>query len=120
MPPCHIAAVMIYVPAPAEGLAWYEKAFPSATRERLEEQEFEYLRVGDIRLEVVQADEKVSPGPRGTVVYWNVANLKESLLALQTIGATLYRGPMNIENGQSMCQVQDPWGNCFGLRGARA
>jgi len=120
MPSCYIVAVMIHVPGPAEGLAWYEKAFPSATRHRLDGQEFEYLQVGDTRLEIVQADEKVSSGPRGTVVYWNVANLSESLLALQNIGARLYRGPMTIENGQSMCQVQDPWGNCLGLRGATA
>jgi len=24
---------------------------------------------------------------------------------------------MLIENGEAMCQVQDPWGNCIGLRG---
>ena len=60
-----------------------------------------------MRIEIVKADEKVSAGPSGTVVYWQVENL----------AAKLYRGPMNIENGEAMCQVQDPWGSCIGLRG---
>jgi len=55
--------------------------------------------------------------PRGTVVYWRVAEFDEALAHLLGVGATLYRGPMAIEDGQLMCQVQDPWGNCLGLRG---
>ena len=33
------------------------------------------------------------------------------------LGATLYRGPMLIENALAMCQVKDPFGNLIGLRG---
>ncbi|MEZ8336060.1 glyoxalase/bleomycin resistance/dioxygenase family protein, partial [Vibrio splendidus] len=29
-----------------------------------------------------------------------------------------YRGPMAIENGLFMCQIEDPFGNLIGLRGA--
>ncbi|TOL44982.1 glyoxalase/bleomycin resistance/dioxygenase family protein, partial [Vibrio parahaemolyticus] len=35
----------------------------------------------------------------------------------QKLGARLYRGPMEIEDGLSMCQVEDPFGNLIGLRG---
>lgn len=38
----------------------------------------------------------------------------------ERLGAVRYRGPMQIEPGVWMCQVQDPWGNCLGLRGAWA
>ena len=61
-------------------------------------------------------DEKVGAGPCGTVVYWSVPDLDAALSWLQDHGATLYRGPITIEGGQRMCQVQDPWGNCIGLR----
>ena len=33
------------------------------------------------------------------------------------LGATLYRGPIAIENELFMCQVKDPFGNLIGLRG---
>ena len=89
----------------------------SAVRSRIAEPEFEYLLVGSTRIEVVPSDSKVSSGPSGSVVYWRVAQFEEALAHFQGIGATLYRGPMRIEGGELMCQVQDPWGNCVGLRG---
>jgi predicted enzyme related to lactoylglutathione lyase len=112
-----IASVMVHVPDTAEGLAWYARAFPSARRVTVESHDFQYLELGAIRIEVVQADDKVAAGPSGTVVYWQVSDLEGPLRRLLELGATLYRGPMAIENGQGMCQVRDPWGNCLGLRG---
>jgi len=112
-----VTAVMVHVTSVADGLAWYQRAFPSAVRSRIAEPEFEYLLVGSTRIEVVPSDSKVSSGPSGSVVYWRVAQFEEALAHFQGIGATLYRGPMRIEGGELMCQVQDPWGNCVGLRG---
>ncbi len=112
-----IAAVMIHVPDPEQALAWYEKAFPTAKRQKADNIAFEFLVLGNVQIEVVQADEKVSSGPSGTVVYWWVENLAGAVAHLESIGARLYRGPMRIEREVSMCQVQDPWNNCIGLRG---
>ena len=112
-----IRAVLIHVPDPAAGLVWYQLAFPQSIKNTVQEFAFDYLQVGDVRIEIVAADDKVSSGPSGTVVYWHVENIKISISALEAIGATLFRGPLNIENGESMCQMQDPWGNCIGLRG---
>jgi predicted enzyme related to lactoylglutathione lyase len=112
-----VAAVMVHVPDAREGLAWYQHAFSLAKRDMTEDQGFEFLRLGPIQIEVVPSDEKVSSGPSGSVVYWWVEDLTAALAHLEGIGATLYRGPMLIEGGLSMCQVQDPWGNCIGLRG---
>jgi len=36
---------------------------------------------------------------------------------LEKLGASLYRGPMPIEDGLGMCQLADPFGNLLGLRG---
>ena len=112
-----IAAVMVHVPNVTTALAWYQQAFPSAVRSHSETADFECLSVGDVQLELVHSDEKVSSGACGSVVHWWVTNLVAALRHLQSIGATLYRGPMQIEAGLSMCQVRDPWGNCIGLRG---
>jgi uncharacterized protein len=112
-----IAAVMVHVSNVAEALVWYGLAFRGSSRHRVGPPELEVLQVGEVQLEFVASDSKVSSGPSGSVVYWNVALLEEALVHFQSVGAKLYRGPMQIEEGQSMCQVQDPWGNCIGLRG---
>jgi predicted enzyme related to lactoylglutathione lyase len=117
MPSPQVVAVMIHVPNPEQGLAWYEQAFPLATRQKSMENDFEFLRIGSVQIELVQADEKVSSGPSGTVVYWQVASIAEEVKRLEVLGGKLYRGPLSIEDSLSMCQVQDPWGNCIGLRG---
>ncbi|WP_435635237.1 hypothetical protein ACSC9U_03720 [Pseudomonas solani] len=36
------------------------------------------------------------------------------------VSAPLYRGPLALEDGDRICQVRDPWGNCIGLRQRRA
>ena len=112
-----ISAVLVHVSDVQAGLDWYQRAFPSALRRRIDEFDFEYLAVGDVSLELVPADEKVSSGAAGSVVYWPVPDFEAALAHFESIGAKLYRGPMNIEDGNRMCQVRDPWGNCVGLRG---
>ncbi|MFO1414831.1 MAG: glyoxalase/bleomycin resistance/dioxygenase family protein [Burkholderiales bacterium] len=114
-----IAAVLIHVASPADALAWYARAFPDAVRGRVPDIGFDFLALGGVRLEFVPADAKVPSGPAGTVVYWTVAHFDIALAHFEAVGATLYRGPLAIEDGQAMCQVRDPWGNCIGLRGPR-
>jgi predicted enzyme related to lactoylglutathione lyase len=113
-----IAAVMIHVTNVEAGLSWYQQAFPGAIRMRITDPiEFEYLDADGISIEIVPADEEVASGSAGSVVYWRVDDFDVALQRMQSIGATLYRGPRKIENQQRICQVRDPWGNCIGLRG---
>ena len=112
-----IAAVMVHVADVEAGIAWYERAFPTARRERVGSPPFERLAVGNVFIDIVRADGRVSSGAAGSVVYWRVAQFESSLAHFQNAGATLYRGPMSVEGGERMCQVRDPWGNCIGLRG---
>ncbi|CAN5712269.1 VOC family protein [soil metagenome] len=112
-----VAAVMVHVSDVAAGLAWYQQAFPQAVRQRIEGFDVEVLAIGGLTIEVVRADEKVSSGAAGSVVYWSVPDVPAALAGMQTLGAALYRGPMSIEDGMAMCQVRDPSGNCIGLRG---
>lgn len=113
----NISAVMVHVANVAAGLDWYERAFPGARRVRITDPAFECLAVGAIRIEVVPSDNKVPSGAAGSVVYWGVTDFDLALTHFLKLGARLYRGPMDIESGYSMCQIQDPWGNCIGLRG---
>lgn len=111
------SALLIHVPEVQAGLVWYQQAFPEAEMIYLPEFDFTVLNLGGFSLEIVQADEKVGNGKMGTVLYWRVSSLNEAIAHFTSLGATVYRGPMCIENGLSMCQVLDPFGNLIGLRG---
>lgn len=114
-----ISAVLIHVADWREGLAWYRRAFPTAISINPIGEDWSCLEVDGVRIELVPADQKVSSGPAGTVVYWYADDFDERAACLQSIGAVLYRGPMEIENGWAMCQFRDPFGNLIGLRGPR-
>ena len=114
-----ICAVMIHASDVDAALDWYSRAFPAARRKVIasHDKEFECLELDGIQIEIVPADEKVASGAAGSVVYWAVDDFETELKHFQSIGAKLYRGPGEIEDGMRMCQVRDPWGNCIGLRG---
>ncbi len=111
------SAVLVHVPDVAKGLEWYKKAFPESVSVYHPDFDFTVLDLNGFSLEIVQADEKVGTGKSGTVVYWSVDNLSVALAHFEALGAYLYRGPMEIEDGLSMCQVEDLFGNLIGLRG---
>ncbi len=112
----HPAALLVHVPDVEAGLNWYKRAFPDAVPVYLEQCDFTVLEINGFSLEIVQADEKVKSGKAGSVLYWSVPNLPKAILHFENIGAKLYRGPMEIEGGVVMCQVEDPFGNLIGLR----
>jgi len=114
-----IRAIMIHAPDTVAAMAWYARAFPRAAPKRIvwSGGEFECLEIDGIQIEFHPADEKVAAGAAGSVVYWTTADFDATLTHLQSLGATLYRGPGRIEDDEQMCQVLDPWGNCIGLRG---
>ena len=112
-----IASVLIHVSDVAAALLWYQRAFLQAVACRLEAFDFDYLKIGMVDLEIVPADDKVASGAVGSVVYWQVEGFDEALAHMIAVGGTLYRGPLEIQDGLHMCQIKDPWGNCIGLRG---
>ena len=110
-------AILIHVPDVKLGLEWYKSAFPAAEVDYIVESDFTVLNIHGFLIEIVQADSKVGSGKLGTVLYWSTENLEEGITHFQKLGAKLYRGPMKIEGGLSMRQLEDPFGNLIGLRG---
>jgi len=110
-------ALLIYVDDVKAGLNWYKKAFPESKIVYIKDFDFTALNINDFFLEIVQADEKVASGKFGTVMYWSVSELNSTINRLENLGAVLYRGPIAIENGLGMCQLEDPFGNLIGFRG---
>lgn len=111
------AALLIHVRDWEAGFSWYGKAFPEAVAIEVPEFNFKALRIGNFVIEIVCSDEKVPSGKAGTVLYWATEDLLEAVAHFGQLGAKIYRGPMEIENGLGMCQVTDPFGNLIGLRG---
>ena len=111
------AALLVHVPDVQIGLDWYKKAFPNGQCVFLEEFSLNVLDIDGFTLEIIQSDAKVGAGKFGTVLYWSVPILEEAIDRFAVLGARLYRGPMAIEFGLGMCQLEDPFGNLIGLRG---
>jgi predicted enzyme related to lactoylglutathione lyase len=119
LPVTPICAVLVHVADWRAGLAWYRRAFPAAKAVHPEGREWECIEVDGVQIEVVPADEKVPSGSAGTVVYWFTDDFDKRMGDLKSIGAILYRGPLQIEDGLTMCQFKDPFGNLIGIRGPR-
>lgn len=63
------------------------------------------------------ADTKSPLTTGGSVGYWRVINFKATVEHFQKHGAKIYRGPLEIENGETICQMIDPIGNVIGFVG---
>jgi predicted enzyme related to lactoylglutathione lyase len=107
---------MVHVPDWRDGFSWYRRAFSEAKVRGVQSGKWQYLELDGICLELVNSDEKVPSGVAGTVVNWSSHHFDERLAYLFSIGATLYRGPMEIAGNLRICQVMDPFGNVFGIR----
>lgn len=72
-------------------------------------------RVGRSVVTLHPADEKGAAGPGGQVVYWRVRDIHQAIADFEAQGATRYRGPIVGVDGPQVAQMQDPWGNLWGL-----
>jgi len=83
----------------------------------LDNPDYFLINVGGQEVWFHQADEKVPSGAAGHVAYWQVDSFDAVLEHAITLGAVLYRGPRDREDGTYMCQVKDPYGNLIGFVG---
>jgi predicted enzyme related to lactoylglutathione lyase len=107
---------MIHVPDWKNGLPWYQQAFPNAEVKKIQAKNRKYLEFDGIDIELVNCDERAPSGVAGSVVYWGVDDFDHRLEYLISIGASLFRGPIEINGKLRICQVKDPFGNVFGIR----
>lgn len=92
-------AILIHVPNVEQGLAWYKKAFPSATPIYHSDSDFTVLDLEGFSLEIVQADEKVGAGKYGTVLYWSVLELDASLKHFESLGQNFIAAQWQLKMG---------------------
>jgi tRNA (Thr-GGU) A37 N-methylase len=77
------------------------------------------FRVGNGILSLATADEKNPLSSGGQVAYWRVREIGPSIAHFTANGGKIFRGPLDIEDGEAICQIQDPFGNVLGLIGEK-
>jgi predicted enzyme related to lactoylglutathione lyase len=93
---------------------WYSAFFGCAPIDDLEQ--FVSFRIQQTNLDITLADDKSPFSPGGSVGYWLVAGLDEAINHAVRLGGRIYRGPLRVEEVQrTIVQIQDPFGNVFGL-----
>lgn len=113
-----VAEVMYFVSDRHAAAEWYSCLFDIEIT-WLENLDHFFIRVGDQEVWFHQSDSKVPSGAAGHVAYWQVADFDVVLERALKLGAELYRGPLDRQDGKYMCQVMDPDGNLIGLIGPR-
>jgi predicted enzyme related to lactoylglutathione lyase len=110
-----VHSVLFFVRDVQEAAQWYADLLQDVPE--YPDPNFALFRVGGVELCFHPADAKMCSGAAGQVAYWRVADLGVALATVQARGATLYRGPLDIEDGLTICQIKDPFGNLLGLVG---
>ena len=110
-----VHSVMFHVSDPEKARAWYSRLL--SLEPVVLAAGYSVLRVGDTEICFHLADAKVSAGMAGVVTYWRVADFGSAVDRAKEMGGAIHRGPLEIGDGESICQILDPFGNLFGLAG---
>jgi|GEM_PF-65345 len=96
---------------------WYANALGISPW--LDTPDYVEFRVNQSGLSMSQSDEKSPYSTGGQVAYWRVQDVDKTVQFFAAQGASIFRGPLDIENGEAICQICDPFGNVIGLIGKR-
>jgi hypothetical protein len=111
-----IGTVMFFVADPERACRWWaEHVGGGAACEA--EGPFWWYEAEGVEVGFHPADEERNPVGRSPVVYWRVEGLAARRAALIEAGCTPHRGPLVVGPDRQICQLVDPFGNCFGLDG---
>ena len=113
-----ISEIMYFVPDRRAAAGWYARLF-EAEIITLENPEHFFIRIGGQDVWFHIEDAKMPAGGAGQVAYWEVEDFDRALARAEDLGALLYRGPLDREDGTFMCQVKDPFGNLVGIFGPK-
>ena len=109
-------AIYLFVNDVKKSSAWYSKVLNIPLT--IDEDNFGLIKIGQNEMCFHQADDKSPVSTGGSVAYWSVENLTETLSLFVKHGGSLYRGPIEIpETNEGICQMKDPFGNVIGLQG---
>src|SRR5262249_50256624 len=97
----------------AKAKAWYKKLF--GIEPYFDEPFYVGFNVGGFELGLDPDTSAQKPGPSGSVTYWGVASMDETMKALKSGGATIHHDAQEVGEGIKVASVLDPFGNVVGL-----
>lgn len=97
----------------AQAKAWYKKLF--GIEPYFDEPFYVGFSVGGFELGLDPDVSDQKPGPGGSVTYWGVASMDETMKALKAGGAKIHSDARDVGEGIKVASVLDPFGNVVGL-----
>ncbi len=105
--------ITFFVPHVSVAQKWYREIFGAP---RFSSKDFVLFEGPGIEIGIHTADAKALGAGGQQVLYWGVEDLAEALARMLALGCQVYREPIVGIDGPSVCQVQDPFGNIWGLK----
>ncbi|MGZ3699714.1 MAG: VOC family protein [Bdellovibrionota bacterium] len=116
-----ITQILLFVTDVERSADWYSKFLKQTPEpDYLVPGQFAYFKLGSIEFCLHRADEKSPASTGGSVAYWRTDDLAQAITRAESLGATVYRGPLQIPGSSRwMAQIRDPFGQVIGLEGSR-
>lgn len=108
-----LRTVIYKVPDLARAKAWYSATFDIAPY--FDEPFYVGFNVGGFELGLDPGVENQPLGAGGSVAYWGVSDLAETLAGLDSRGVTVRSPLQDVGGGILVATVEDPFGNPIGL-----
>ena len=97
----------------AEAKDWYGRVFGVAPY--FDEPFYVGFNVGGFELGLDPDTSEQKPGPGGSVTYWGVASMTDTVARLEKEGVTVRSQPRDVGGGIIVAAIEDPFGNLIGL-----
>jgi predicted enzyme related to lactoylglutathione lyase len=97
----------------AEAKAWYTRVFGVAPY--FDEPFYVGFNVGGFELGLDPDTSEQQPGPGGSVTYWGVGSMTDTITTLRKEGVTVRSEPRDVGGGIIVAAIEDPFGNVIGL-----
>jgi predicted enzyme related to lactoylglutathione lyase len=108
------ATIRICSPDVARSRDWYRHLFEIEPIEDIEN--FVSFKINGTCLDIGLADSKSPVSTGGSVGYWLVDNLDQTIARAIELGGSVYRGPLRVEEvNRTIVQIKDPLGNVIGF-----
>jgi lactoylglutathione lyase len=92
---------------------WYSLAFE--LKPYFDEPFYVGFNIGGYELGLMPYEEEEVVHGNGSIAYWAVEDVAESIKHLTGLGAKIIEEPMDVGEGVTVAAVKDPWNNIIGI-----
>ena len=108
-----LRTVIYKAPDLARAKTWYRDIF--GVTPYFDEPFYVGFNIGGFELGLDPGGDGQPPGPGGSVAYWGVANLRDTMDRLASAGVAVVSPLQDVGEGILVATIADPFGNVIGL-----